>query len=58
MLAMPNSSQTLCGAAKAKIATSLVTERRLLVTHRTNLIVDRVCMVDRSATLSAACFPP
>lgn len=43
--------------AEVEVATSLVTELRLLVTHRTDLIGDRVRMVNRLRDVLSGYFP-
>lgn len=40
-----------------EVATSLVTELRLLVTHRTDLVGDRVRMVNRLRDVLSGYFP-
>ena len=39
---------------RLEVATSLVSELRLLVTHRTNLVGARVCMINRLRDVSVA----
>src|SRR4051794_28708811 len=43
--------------AEVEVATSLVTELRLLVTHRTDLVGDRVRMVNRLRDVLSGYFP-
>ncbi|WP_068329938.1 IS110 family transposase [Janibacter terrae] len=43
--------------AEVEVATSLVTELRLLVTHRTGLVGDRVRMVNRLRDVLSGYFP-